>query len=57
MPRRRLLNLANLSGHLENVWGRAKFHYRLYPPLKKEEDLEANVIKALDSATIDEMRR
>jgi len=53
----RLLNLANLSGHLENVWGRAKFHYRLYPPLKKEEDLEANVIKALDSATIDEMRR
>jgi len=57
MPRRRLLNLANLSGHLEKVWGQAKFHYRLYPPSKKEEDLKANVIKALDSVTIDEMRR
>jgi len=42
---------------LEMVWGWAKFHYQLYPPSKKEEDLEANVIKALDSVTLNEMRR
>ena len=42
---------------LEMVWGRAKYHYRLYPPSKKEEVLEANVLNALDSVTIQEMRR
>jgi len=42
---------------LEMVWGQAKFHYQLYPPSKKEEDLEANVIKALDSVTLNEMQR
>jgi len=34
---------------LEMVWGRAKFHYRLYPPSKKEEDLEANHQENVDS--------
>jgi len=42
---------------LEMVWGQAKIHYWLYPPSKKEEDLEANVVKALDSVTLNEMRR
>ena len=31
------------------VWERAKYHYRHYPPSKKEEILEANFLKALDS--------
>ena len=46
---------------LEMVWGRAKYHYRYYPPSKNlkdsEEVLEANVLKALDSVTIQEIRR
>src|ERR1700678_4043541 len=32
---------------LEMVWGRSKYHYRLFPPSTKEEDLEANMIVAL----------
>lgn len=42
---------------LEMVWGRSKFHYRLKPPSSKEEDLEANMIDALEAVTHDEMRR
>ena len=42
---------------LEMVWGRSKYHYHLNPPSTKEEDLERNMINALDSVTIDEMRR
>jgi len=33
-----------------------KYHYQLNPPLCKE-DLECNVINALDTVTIDEMQR
>ena len=41
------------------VWGRSKYHYRLFPPSTKEEDLEleANMVAALDAVTVDEMRR
>jgi hypothetical protein len=39
------------------VWGRSKFHYRLNPPSKKEEDLHRNVINALEAVTLTEMRR
>ena len=42
---------------LEMVWGRAKYHYRLNPPSSKEEDLERNMLKALDDVTLEEMRR
>jgi hypothetical protein len=42
---------------LEMVWERPKYHYRLFPPSTKEEDLEANMIAALDAVTVDEMRR
>ena len=33
------------------------YHYRLKRPSTKEEDLEANMIAALEAVTIDEMRR
>ena len=33
------------------------YSYISTPPSKKEEDLEANVIKALDSVTLNEMQR
>ena len=42
---------------LEMVWGRSKYYYRLNPPSTKEEDLERNMINALETVTIDEMRR
>ena len=42
---------------LEMVWGRSKFHYRMYPPSTKVEDLEHNVHTALGSVTLTEMRR
>ena len=42
---------------LEMVWGRAKYHYRLNPPSSKEEDLQHNMLKALDDVTLEEMRR
>ena len=42
---------------LEMVWGRSKYHYRLNPPSTKEEELEKNMINALETVTIDEMRR
>lgn len=42
---------------LEMVWGRAKRAYHLFLSSSKEEDLEANMIKALDSVTIDKMRK
>jgi hypothetical protein len=42
---------------LEMVWGRSKFHYRLNPPSKKDEDLHQNVIRSLETVTLTEMRR
>ena len=42
---------------LEMVWGRSKYHYRLNPPSTKEEELEKNMVNALEAVTIDEMRR
>ena len=41
----------------EMVWGRSKYHYRLKPPSSKEEDLEANMLDALEAVTMQEMRR
>ena len=38
---------------LEMVWGRSKYHCRLFSPSTKEEDLEANMIAALDAVTVD----
>ena len=42
---------------IEMIWGRSKFHYRQYPPSKKEDHLVQNVENALAAVTIDEMRR
>ena len=42
---------------LEMVWHRAKYHYRLNATSSKEEDLLCNMLKALDDATLNEMRR
>jgi hypothetical protein len=42
---------------IEQCWGYAKRLYRLYPPTKKDEQMEANVHKALDSIPIECMRR
>ncbi|EJD34992.1 hypothetical protein AURDEDRAFT_75686, partial [Auricularia subglabra TFB-10046 SS5] len=38
-------------------WGRAKLKYRLNPPTPHEADVEANVIEALDSVTLELMRK
>ena len=40
---------------IEMVWGRSKFHYRLFPPSTREDDLKANMIVALEAVTLDEM--
>jgi hypothetical protein len=42
---------------IEMCWGAAKRTYRLYPPSSKEDDLERNMLAALDSITIQQMRR
>ena len=42
---------------IEQCWGYAKRLYRLYPPTKKESEMEANVHKALDAVPIECMRR
>jgi len=42
---------------LEMVWDCSKFHYLIYPPSTKVEDLEHNVHTALGSITLTEMRR
>jgi len=42
---------------IEQCWGYAKRIYRCYPPSSKESELEANVIKALDSVPLDSMRK
>ncbi|KAG2115106.1 uncharacterized protein F5147DRAFT_522999, partial [Suillus discolor] len=38
-------------------WGNAKCRYRKFPRSSKESDLEHNVIKALDSVTLESMRK
>lgn len=42
---------------IEMCWGKAKRVYRLNPPSSKEEDLERNMIAALDSVTLTDMRK
>jgi hypothetical protein len=42
---------------IEQCWGYAKRLYRLYPPTKKDEEMEINVHKALDSVPIECMHR
>ncbi|KAJ7785138.1 hypothetical protein DFH07DRAFT_907765 [Mycena maculata] len=38
-------------------WGKAKQLYRLNPPSSKEEDVEKNMLTALDSVTLVDMRK
>ncbi|KAF9231466.1 hypothetical protein BU15DRAFT_33204, partial [Melanogaster broomeanus] len=38
-------------------WGYAKRVYRCYPPSSKDADLEANVIKALNSVPLESIRK
>ncbi|KAJ8581887.1 hypothetical protein M405DRAFT_751108, partial [Rhizopogon salebrosus TDB-379] len=42
---------------IEQCWGYARRLHRLYPPTKKDEQMEVNVHKALDSIPIECMRR
>ncbi|KDQ59387.1 hypothetical protein JAAARDRAFT_126499 [Jaapia argillacea MUCL 33604] len=42
---------------IEQCWGDAKRKYRLNPPSSSEDDLEHNVVAALDSVSIVKMRR
>ncbi|CAK5269478.1 unnamed protein product [Mycena citricolor] len=42
---------------IEQCWGYAKRIYRMYPRTTNEDDLEANVISALESVPIDSMQR
>jgi hypothetical protein len=42
---------------IEQCWGYAKRIYRCYPASSKEVDLEANVIKALDSVPLESMQK
>jgi hypothetical protein len=42
---------------IEQCWGHAKRVYRQYPPSSKEEDLEKNMLSALESVPMETMRR
>jgi transposase len=42
---------------LEQCWGASKHVYRLNPASSKEEDLERNVVNALDPVSLKVMRR
>ena len=42
---------------IEQCWGRAKSVYRTYPPSSREEDLEANTLRSLDSIPLPMMRK
>lgn len=42
---------------IEMVWGRAKYWYRRNPPSSREDDLEANMINALEAVSLAEMQR
>ena len=42
---------------LEMVWGKSKREYRMYPPSSKVDDLEQNMIRALENVSITDMRK
>jgi len=42
---------------IEQCWGRAKSIYRTYPPSSREEDLESNTLRSLDSIPLQMMRK
>lgn len=42
---------------IEQCWGRAKWSYRQLPASPREDDLERNALKSLDSISLDLMRR
>lgn len=42
---------------IEQCWGHAKRRYRIFPPSPKEDDLERNVVQALNEVPIISMRR
>ncbi|KIK74268.1 hypothetical protein PAXRUDRAFT_176238, partial [Paxillus rubicundulus Ve08.2h10] len=42
---------------IELCWGHAKRTYRQYPASSKEEELARNVVDALQSVTLDHMRK
>ncbi|KZT32519.1 hypothetical protein SISSUDRAFT_1072510 [Sistotremastrum suecicum HHB10207 ss-3] len=42
---------------IEMVWGRAKYVYRMYEIASTEDEMEANVIQALESVTVEMMQR
>jgi transposase len=37
---------------IEQCWGHAKHHYRLFPASSKDSDLEKNVVQALDEVPL-----
>jgi hypothetical protein len=45
------------ASYIEQCWGCAKREYCKFPPSPKESDLERNVIAALDSVTLESMRK
>ncbi|KAG0700911.1 hypothetical protein DFH29DRAFT_876281 [Suillus ampliporus] len=53
--RRVLYQQPDFSG--EQCWGCAKHEYHKCPPSQKDADLERNVIKALDSVTLESMHK
>ena len=57
MPKRSSKQLKILGKWTILAWGRQKCYYRLFPQSTIEEDLEANMVAALEAVTIDEMRR
>jgi hypothetical protein len=42
---------------IKQCWGKAKYYYWMNPPSSKEEDLERNILSALNLVTINEMRK
>ena len=42
---------------IKQCWGHAKRQYRIFPPSSKEDDLEQNVLQALDEVPLISMRR
>jgi hypothetical protein len=42
---------------IEMCWGKAKRIYQLNPPSSKEEDVEKNMLAALDAVTVTDMRK
>ena len=42
---------------IEQVWGHGKRVYKQYPPSPKEEDLLRNVVNALESVSVEQMRK